>query len=196
MAVQATLTAKNTSNGIRSGIEGTWVDARTAAIAAKSLTTFVTQAAVPFQCGRYFGLFDVTSEVPRHSKVISVTFVHPAIGNFSNDDSAVAHVIEHTAGDPVATGDFLDITLNGDTSFGSETFANINSGGANITLNASGILVVQTAVKNGTLAKLGLRSNRDIDNNIPSGNSQYTMSVTTAQLIITYNPPQVLIFTE
>lgn len=188
---QATINAKSTSNAVRSGIEGTWEDARTAATNPKGLTTFVTQAVGPssFQCGRYFGLFDLTS-IPSGSRVSSVDFIHPVVSNFLNPEGASVSVVDHTASDPVVVGDFSSITLNSDTTYGSVAMSSLSTTQTTaISLDSNGISIIQTAVNSRSLAKLGLRSSLDINNTSPAGITEYTSAVQDFQLRVNYIPP-------
>ena len=70
-----TIDVSATSNGVRSDIVGVWNDARTDPT-AKEITNFITQASTAFQCGRYFGFFDL-SGIPAGATINSAKIVHP-----------------------------------------------------------------------------------------------------------------------
>jgi len=188
-------TTSSGSNGVRSDVSGSWSAARTDN-PANGVTNFVTQAATNFQCGRWFGFFDLSS-IPAGSTIDSVTFTFPAVGNVTDSDSGSVDVVEHIASDPVAVGDFLNYkSLNSDVSFGNVDVTNLNTGSTtDVTINATGITYIEAQV--GGTAKIGLRSSEDFGNSAPSGNSQYTMSVTGVTLTINYTlsfTPTVTIF--
>lgn len=182
---QTTIDASAGSNGVRSGV-GTWATIRAEATGG-STTTFITQASSATQLGRCFLFFDL-SGIPSGSTIDSATLVHPIVGNHTSAGGGNVHIIEHTATDPVDTASYNDITLNGDTSLGTETYANISdSASTNITVNATGITYLTAQI--GSTAKIGLRSSFDIDNSAPGANSQYTATSTNFDLIVNYTPP-------
>lgn len=185
---QITIDADSDSNGVRNTAESTWTAARSATTG--STTTFVIDASnsATFQCGRYFGLFDL-SGIAAGSTITAATFVHPAISNNTNDNSITVHVGEHTATDPIDGNSYNDLTLDSDTSFGSVAVSGLStSGTTNITLDAGGLSYLQGVI--GSTAKLSLRSDLDRDNSSPAGINQYTISVTAPDLIVTYTPPE------
>ncbi len=186
--VTATIDADSDSNGVRTAVEASWAVARTAA--GTATTNFITQASSGPQLGRYFAFFDLVS-IPTGSTISTAKMVHPSVANKLSTAGGSIHIVEHVATDPIGTGDMTSYkTLNGDTSFGSETYANVSTGGTfDITINASGITYLTTQI--GSIAKIGLRSSHDIDNSAPGGGlfSQYTCSVTAHDLVIDYVPP-------
>lgn len=188
---QITIDISADSNGVISNAGLlSWNAARTEN-PAKEVSNFITnatsEAAGGFQCGRFFGFFSFAS-VPAGSKITSATLVHPVSGNKTVTAGGAIHIVSHVATDPIGVNDYLNYsTLNGDTSFGTVNFDDVNtSTTTNISFNATGIAYLQTVI--GGTAKIGLRSSFDMDNSAPSGTSQYNCTVANFDLIVNYSP--------
>lgn len=183
---QVTISTSTGADGISSA-NATFSTARNAASGGTGNEAMLDRLnAGTYTMTRHFYYFDLsTTNIPAGATITAVTFVHPAIGGFQNADTDSIYLTAHTANDPADANSFNDITLDGATSFGTETFANLNTGSpVNVTMNAAGIAAAQAAL--GGTWKVCMRGGRDYNNSAPTGLNQYTFTNDDVDLIVTY----------
>lgn len=171
-------------NGVRVTGQADWATARSQTTG--TTTNFVIDntkvGAGNFQLSRGFFWFN-TASIGQGSTISAAVFRHPAISNNTNDEAITVHVVGHTGTETTIAG--ADIDQIGATSYGSVLMSGLSTSvTTDISLNATGL----AAINKGGNTAIGLIGSLDKDNTSPNGINQYTITVTSPVLEVTYTP--------
>lgn len=190
MASSVTITTSSGADGVGPAVNVSWATVRNATTGTLNATYLINRLnAGNYSITRHFFFFDLSpTNIPAGSIITGITFVHPVVGNVTNDESMTIHLTAHTAADPIVEASYNDITLDGDTSWSEKAISDLStSETTNITVNSTGIAAAQSAL--GGTWKVCIRGDKDLDDTTPTGVNQYSYTQDNAQIIVTYNPP-------
>lgn len=189
------ITANTADRSMTRGGEASWAAARdataAASVGAENAATFyaISNGTASYRVDRIGMYFDLSS-IPTNATVTDVTLTGKTATDWTNTDNTPLTLVAFTPADlnEIAVEDF---DQQGTTSFGTTTPAGASTA-FTITLNASGITHVQTAL--GSNAKFAIITGRDFDNSAPTGTNQLQIysadevTETKPTLNVTYTP--------
>lgn len=181
------------------GTNAVWATCRALATASfapnNAATSFFTEAYTGFGISRSIVLFNPLL-IPKGSTIISATLdLYKNATAVSNGDSSAICMVASTPASNTAVAD-VDFDQLGTTRLATDVnYSSISTSAYfTMTLNATGLAAIDTAIAGQTMLKLGLRDKRDLDNSAPTGINSIAMNSSDAgsnkpRLTINYNAP-------